>query len=48
MSLTPETPEFEDRRKQSIWERLDSIEAECRRGHRDLRKAVSELEAQAD
>lgn len=41
-------PEFEDRRKQSLWERLDAIEVECRRGHRDLRKCVNELEAQAD
>lgn len=40
--------EFEDRRKQSLWERLDSIEQEARRGHRDIRKSVSELEAQAD
>ena len=40
--------EFTERRTQSLWERLDGIEAECRRGHRDLRKSVSELEAQAD
>lgn len=27
---------------------MDAIEQECRRGHRDLRKTVSELEAQVD
>lgn len=40
--------EFEDRRKQSLWERLDAIEQENRRGHKDLRKTVQELESQVD
>ena len=41
-------PDFEERRKQSLWERFDALEQECRRGHRDLRKTTNELEAQAD
>jgi hypothetical protein len=48
MSLTPEETEFEDRRKHTMWERFEALEQECRRGHRDLRKSVNELEAQAD
>jgi len=42
------SPEFEDRRKQTIWEVIDALGVECRRGHRDLRKTTNELEAQAD
>jgi hypothetical protein len=38
----------EDRRKRSLSEWMDAIEQECRRGHRDIRKSVNELEAQAD
>ena len=52
MSLTsderPDGAEFEERRKLNLWERFDALEQECRRGHRDLRKATNELEAQAD
>jgi hypothetical protein len=40
--------EFEERRKMNLWERFDALEQECRRGHRELRKATNELEAQAD
>ncbi len=46
--MVDEPADFIERRNQSFWERLDGIEAEARRGHRDIRKAVSELEAQAD
>jgi hypothetical protein len=52
MPLTPDErpPDvgFEERRKMNLWERFDALEQECRRGHRDLRKATNELEAQAD
>lgn len=40
------TPEFEERRRLSFWERMDAIEQECRRGHQTLRKDISELQAQ--
>lgn len=46
--MTPDEAEFEERRKQSLWERFDALETECRRGHRALRQAINELEAQAD
>ncbi len=42
------SPEFEDRRRHSLWERLDAIEQECRRGHKALRQGLNEVEAQAD
>jgi len=48
--MSDASPELvsDDRRKQTVWEVLDALGNECRRGHRDLRKTTNELEAQAD
>lgn len=48
--MSDASPELgmDERRKQTVWELLDALGNECRRGHRDLRKTTNELEAQAD
>lgn len=44
MPPTPEEMDFEERRKQSIWERFDAFEQECRRGHKAIRDSFRKFE----
>lgn len=42
------SPEFEERRKRTVWQRLDELEQESAKGHERLRKSLGLLEAQVD
>jgi len=44
----PPDAEFEERRKKTIWQRLDEIDQECATGHKRLRTRIEQLETQAD
>ena len=48
MSLTPETPEFEERRKQSIWELIADNDHKYDEGHKRLRNTIDELSEKLD
>lgn len=41
-------PEFEERRKKTIWQRMDEVDGAAAAGHTRLRKSVDALETQFD